>query len=398
LETEITVVNGATSNFVSVPGGTTYTVNITPGADGIVTVDVAGGVAQDGALNGNMAATQFSITYDTTNPTVVANGVNSVPDTGDGILTEGETARVGISKLLITFSKEMSTTIVGDEVTNADNYLLLSEGAVAGFQTLSCSDAKTTGVDAGDTKVTISSVTYDNGSSTANLNLASSLPNGIYRLYACGTATLRDLAGNPLNGGEGDFVRNFQVRIPVREQEPDEGIKTLPLTGFPMGRVTKLPLQPAEKAYASTDLVLEIPALQQKLNIVGVPLSEGTWDVSWLGNSAGYLAGSAYPTWAGNTVLTAHVWDAYNNPGPFANLKELKYGDIVKIYAFGQVYTYEVRESRLVTSSNVTSVLKHEKLDWVTLLSCEYYNPAKGNYLFRRMVRAVLVKVEAGNP
>ncbi|MFZ5886998.1 MAG: hypothetical protein ACOYYF_05965 [Chloroflexota bacterium] len=39
-------------------------------------------------------------------------------------------------------------------------------------------------------------------------------------------------------------------------------------------------------------------------------------------------------------------------------------------------------------------VFKHEELDWVTLLTCEGYNPLMGNYLFRRMVRAVLVEVK----
>lgn len=39
-------------------------------------------------------------------------------------------------------------------------------------------------------------------------------------------------------------------------------------------------------------------------------------------------------------------------------------------------------------------VFKHEELDWVTLLTCEGYNPLTGDYLFRRMVRAVLVEVK----
>ena len=127
--------------------------------------------------------------------------------------------------------------------------------------------------------------------------------------------------------------------------------------------------------------------------IIGVPQSDGTWDVTWLGSNAGYLYGSAFPTWAGNTVLTGHVWDANNAPGPFANLKNLQYGDLVEIHAWGQVYTYEVRNSRLLWSSQVSSVFQHEEYDWVTLLTCEFYNPVTGDYLFRRAVQAVLVSV-----
>ena len=168
----------------------------------------------------------------------------------------------------------------------------------------------------------------------------------------------------------------------------------LPATGFPKGRITALPAQPVEKAYTSTDMLLEIPTLNQKMIIVGIPQAADGWDVSWLDRNAGYLAGSAFPTWEGNTVITGHVWDAYNKPGPFVNLKTLKYGDQIKIHAWGQVYSYEVRESKLVTAGNVDTVFRHEELDWITLLSCEYYNPINGAYLFRRMVRAVLVSVK----
>ena len=62
----ITVVNGTKSGFSG--SGASYTVNVIPTADGIVTVGVAAGVAQDAATNPNQAATQLSRTYDTTPP------------------------------------------------------------------------------------------------------------------------------------------------------------------------------------------------------------------------------------------------------------------------------------------------------------------------------------------
>jgi hypothetical protein len=92
----------------------------------------------------------------------------------------------------------------------------------------------------------------------------------------------------------------------------------LPPTGFSPQQVTFLSSQPAQKAYASLgDLWLEIPRLGVQMSIVGVPQTNGTWDVSWLGNQAGWLNGSAFPTWAGNSVLTGHVWNANNTAGPF---------------------------------------------------------------------------------
>jgi len=141
-------------------------------------------------------------------------------------------------------------------------------------------------------------------------------------------------------------------------------------------------------------LTLSIPSLGVQTAIVGVPRSEQSWDVSWLGSLAGYLHGSAYPTWQGNTVLTGHVWNADNTPGIFVDLKNLRYGDTLQIVTNGQTYTYKVRENRLVEPGNLTKVMKHEELSWVTLLTCETYNPDTGSYTNRRMVSAVLVSVE----
>ncbi len=59
---DVTVINGAVSGFTAV-SGTTYTFNVTPAANGAVTVNVAANAAQDAATNGNTAATQYSITY-----------------------------------------------------------------------------------------------------------------------------------------------------------------------------------------------------------------------------------------------------------------------------------------------------------------------------------------------
>ena len=66
---DIVVGNGGASNFVAV-SGLVYTFDVTPDADGAVTVDIAAGVAQDPSGNNNTAAAQFSITFDTTAPTV----------------------------------------------------------------------------------------------------------------------------------------------------------------------------------------------------------------------------------------------------------------------------------------------------------------------------------------
>ena len=131
-----------------------------------------------------------------------------------------------------------------------------------------------------------------------------------------------------------------------------------------------------------------------KMNIVGVPLRNGGWNVAWLGKQAGWLEGSAFPTLQGNSVLTGHVALASGLPGPFVNLSKLKYGDQIILHANGQKYIYEIRANREVSPTD-SSVFKHEEQSWLTLITCKDFDEKTNAYLKRVVARAVLVKVEA---
>ncbi|HQO98980.1 MAG TPA: sortase, partial [Anaerolineaceae bacterium] len=105
------------------------------------------------------------------------------------------------------------------------------------------------------------------------------------------------------------------------------------------------------------------------------------------------LDSTAFPTWKGNSVLTAHVYDATGDPGLFYNLSRLKWGDQVIVHLYGQVYRYEVREV-LSVLPNSSAPLRHEEKPWLTLLTCQGYNPKDGNYALRLAVRAVLLSID----
>ena len=167
----------------------------------------------------------------------------------------------------------------------------------------------------------------------------------------------------------------------------------LPDTGFaPFVKTDMSNFAPVQ--YTQTDgLFVEIPSLGIKMPIVGVPLKDGEWDVSWLGDQAGWLEGSAFPSWNGNSVLTGHVYGYNGLPGPFFNLSKLKYGDKIIIHAYGAKFTYEVRGSEVV-KPNDASVMKHEEKAWLTLLTCKEYDAKTNTYKKRLMIRAVLISVE----
>lgn len=166
-----------------------------------------------------------------------------------------------------------------------------------------------------------------------------------------------------------------------------------PETGFAPYRLTPLPPQPNPlNLKAFSHLALEIPALGLNTSIVGVPLGEQGWDVTWLWHQVGYLEGTAFPGWSGNSVLTSHVFLPSGLPGPFSRLSELTWGDRVVVAAFGERYIYEVRESGLHRPDD-EAIFRHEENAWLTLVTCEDYDEQEDAYRWRRVVRAVLIEI-----
>jgi LPXTG-site transpeptidase (sortase) family protein len=312
---------------------------------------------------------------------------------------DGALLAQGLSRLKVVFSKDVLHNGSATAANNPINYLLVSAGPNGVFDTQTCK----AGLQTDDLPIGIYLINYDSASFTATLavNGAVPLPEGSYRLWICGTTSITDLYGLKLNYGLTDATLSFRVdgtadKSDGKAKAGTVKAKTLPATGFAPNQVTLLPEQPLEAVYAAyDDLVLEIPALKVNTSIVGVPETADGWDVTWLGNQAGWLNGTAFPTWNGNSVITGHVWDANNQPGIFVNLKQLKYGDQVKIHAWGQVYTYEVRETRTVSPASGNAVLKHEDQAWITLITCEDFRQLSTQYSYRRIVRAILLSVTA---
>ncbi|MBL8050733.1 MAG: sortase, partial [Anaerolineales bacterium] len=305
------------------------------------------------------------------------------------------------------------TTNFADDVTNPANYLLV-RSTTGTFATVDCR----TGATAPDVTISVDSVTYSNGGGSgpfiATLSVNSGLPlnvAGFYRLFVCGTTSIVDatnplltLAGNGVTPGT-DFTRNFRIVAPAiggggggggsssTTTTPTLTGLLIPVTGFTPSQITDLPAQPVDKEYAKSELTLKIPSLGMNLPIVGIKLDKNGWDVTWLGNNAGYLEGSAYPTWNGNSILTSHVTDPNGKPGPFAYINELAQGDKVYIHNNGFVYVYEVRQSQLILPTNINTLFKHEDDAWLTLVTCENFNEKTNKFTQRRIVRAVLISI-----
>jgi LPXTG-site transpeptidase (sortase) family protein len=384
---------------LSLPAGYSFTGSIPTevAAGGSENIVIELKAVQTGTFTGNL---EIGSTDTNLSPfTIALNGTVTQNSLETDIIAPLNGSTVLDSEIQVVFNHDVLHDGSAEAANNPINYLLVEDGTNGLFDTTTC----LLGLAGDDVQQPISSVTYDDSTFTATLNTGT-LPSGRYQLLVCGTASIEDTTGNVLNGGAFDSSTTFTVVSAAgsgsgsgsgASSASGASVALLPATGFAPHRNTLLDEQPAELAYSDMDsLSLQIPSLKVDVPIVGVPQNNTGWDVTWLTNGqAGWLNGTAYPTWDGNTVLTGHVTNASGNPGPFANIKSLKFGDQLTIQAYGETYTYEVRENKLVTSDDMSIIEEHKSRDWVTLITCEYFNETTGQYLYRRVVRAVLIVV-----
>jgi LPXTG-site transpeptidase (sortase) family protein len=307
-------------------------------------------------------------------------------------ITIQNTGNIPLTGLGFSDSLPEGLTIAGGDAPAAANDCGGSTTAVPGTQLIELNDGALAGNAACTFVVPITGSNpgaYQNiippgGLRTApNLNVTNSVP-------ATDTLVIQDgVAGGGGGGGRG----RGNVRRPPTPVPAPLGAFLIPVTGFAPGRMTELDAA-SRSAYAGTSLTLEIPVLKIQAPIVGVESRQGKWDVAWLQNQVGWLNGTAYPTWKGNSVLTAHVANADGKPGVFANLKALGVGEYVFVYSGGYRYTYKVVSNAFV-QPNDSSVMKHEEKPYLTLITCDTYDEKTGTYLRRVAVRAELVDVSS---
>lgn len=209
-----------------------------------------------------------------------------------------------------------------------------------------------------------------------------------------GGTTVRNIATIDVDrNGDGDATDPGEQQVAAASATWRDIPDRLPDTGFAPGVVTELGQAAPENYFSTGGVTVEVPALGIKIPIVGVPARNGAWNVAWLWNQAGWLEGSAFPSWNGNSVLTGHVYLANGLPGPFVNLSRLKYGDRIIVHAYGQRSIFEVRTNTVVGPKD-RSVFRHEEKPWLTLVTCKEYDERTKTYLKRIVIRAVLIRVE----
>lgn len=164
----------------------------------------------------------------------------------------------------------------------------------------------------------------------------------------------------------------------------------LPQTGFPHGNDGFLKTGSLPQPHKSGDDYLEIPALSLIARISTINVEQNGWDVSNLEDDIGWLEGSTYPGYSGNTVLTGHYWDQDDSPGIFFTLRVLQPGDILYYQSHGQVMEYEVMSSERILKRSY-SVNQQIYENQITLITCEELDPETKEFRYIRVVRASLL-------
>lgn len=236
--------------------------------------------------------------------------------------------------------------------------------------------------------ITVAVTGHINGSYTNTIPAGNLVSNEGATNHDPAEDTLVVTGGSSGGGGGGGGEDNDDGSTP-----PAQAVSgfLIPVTGFRPHIITKLEGF-ARSNYDTMNIVIEIPVIRVNNHVLGVPIKDGGWDVSWLQDQVGWLNGTAYPTWKGNSVLTGHVVNADGKPGIFSRLKHLGVGEFIYIYISGYRYTYMVESNQFVNPDDVT-VFQHEDKAYLTLVTCERYDEESNSYLQRVAVHARLVDV-----
>jgi len=204
--------------------------------------------------------------------------------------------------------------------------------------------------------------------------------------------SLPDDPGQQSNYNEDSTWRDYAPTTGIEITELTIEPPILPVTGFTPGVVTHIPPRMGSSYNPLPGTWLEIPDLDLENRILFIPLTDSGWDLTWLSDNVGHLEGSTILTDVGNSVLTAHAVLPNGQKGPFSSLNSLKWGQRVILHANGLQYIYEVRMNYIVTPEN-HFVFRQDGYAWLTLLTCRDYDPISDTFLFRDVIRAVLIEV-----
>ncbi|RMG82355.1 MAG: sortase [Chloroflexi bacterium] len=193
----------------------------------------------------------------------------------------------------------------------------------------------------------------------------------------------------------------FIIFDALRNQAPSAEPSSPPTATAPVATVAPvddITLPTATPAEAALDLsrpipgqtTIFIPSLGIYQPVVETYLDGVSWDVSQLGNNVGHLEGTAWFNRPGNIALSGHVELADGRRGVFADLDNVKIGDIIELQQGDEVRRYAVAEVSTVSPDDLTPLYPSD-IEMLTLITCGGYDFLSDSYQHRVVVVAIRV-------
>jgi LPXTG-site transpeptidase (sortase) family protein len=135
-----------------------------------------------------------------------------------------------------------------------------------------------------------------------------------------------------------------------------------------------------------------IPALDLDTVVKYVPYDGLTWMIAGLKQEIAWMGKTSWPGLGGNTVLAGHITLNDGSYGPFRYLSDLGVGDVILIYTDENVYTYQVRDQKVVEETDMTVTEPTDNSE-LTLITCTDWDSTTKFYLKRLVVSGDLITV-----
>jgi LPXTG-site transpeptidase (sortase) family protein len=168
-------------------------------------------------------------------------------------------------------------------------------------------------------------------------------------------------------------------------------IVTLPNYPIPTPKITITP-RPGEVGPDISPVTrIIIPAMQLDTEVKYVPYDGFTWMITGLRQEIAWMGNTSWPGLGGNTGLAGHVTVAGMGDGPFRYLDKLPSGELVLLYTEKNIYTYQVRESKVINDGDMSVTLPTDNPQ-VSLITCVDWDEESHTYLNRLVVTADLIR------
>ncbi len=168
---------------------------------------------------------------------------------------------------------------------------------------------------------------------------------------------------------------------------------TLPNYPIPTPEITVTP-QPGELGPDTSAIMrIVIPVIQLDTEVKYVPYDGFTWLITGLRQEVAWMGNTSWPGLGSNTSLAGHITVAGMGDGPFRHLDALPNGELVMLYTEKNIYTYQVRESKVTDDGDMSVILPSDNPQ-ISMITCVDWDQETRTYLNRLVVFADLVRTD----